>query len=291
MNIQRILIPVDFLPASECAIEYGAYLAQTFSTEIFLLHILEDAQAYPSEWFSSKDQNTNIRFIRKKVSEKLSEHAKNIKKKYGIVLKTLLTIGKPATKITEVVSERNINLIVMGTHGASGFEEFFIGHTTHKVVNISPCPVITIREGFKVSEIKSIVLPIDESLHSRQKVYSVIALAAKCKSVVHILGVIQGEDMSEIAKFNSKINSVVKAVKKAGVNCTRKIIRGDNVATEATQYAVKVNAELLAIMTDHESNMTGSFMGVFAQQIINHSPVPVMSIKPVQSHFSYPAFA
>jgi nucleotide-binding universal stress UspA family protein len=289
MNIQRILVPVDFLPASEYAIEYGSYLAKAFSAEIFLLHILESEQMYPPEWFGSKNQNADSRFIRKKVSEKLGEHSKNIKKKYGIVSKTILTIGKPATKIAETVLERSINLIVMGTHGASGFEEFFIGHTAHKVVNISPCPVITLREGFTLSAgIKSIVLPIDESLHSRQKVQNVISVASKCKSIVHILGVIQSKDKSEVAKFNIKVNSVEKAVKKAGLVCTRKVIKGSNVALEAMNYAEEVNAELLAIMTDHESNMTGTFMGAFAQQIINHSIVPVLSIKPAAGFFSYP---
>jgi nucleotide-binding universal stress UspA family protein len=288
MNIQRILVPVDFLPASECAIEYGSYLAKIFSAELFLLHILEDAHAYPNEWFGNKNKSADIRFIRKKVAEKLGEHSKNIKKKYGIVLRTLLTTGKPAAKITEAALKHTINLIVMGTHGASGFEEFFIGHTTHKVVNISPCPVITLREGIKVSEIKSIVLPIDESLHSRQKVHNVVTLAVKCKSIVHILGIILSKDKSDIAKFNIKISSVEKAVKKAGVNYTRKVIRGNNVAIEAINYAVKVSAELLAIMTDHESNITGGFMGAFAQQIINHSMVPVLSIKPVSGFISYP---
>jgi nucleotide-binding universal stress UspA family protein len=289
MNIQRILIPVDFLPASEYAIEYGGYLAKAFSAEVFLLHILENANAYPPEWFPRKNQNVDTRVIRKMVSEKLSEQSKNIKKNYGVISRTFLANGKPATKITEAVEKHQTDLIVMGAHGASGFEEFFIGHTALKVANISPCPVITIREGFKISGIKSVVLPIDESLNSRQKVQHVIGIASKCKATVNILGVIQrNNDESEMAKFNIKINSVEKAIKKAGLACTRKIIKGNNVAIEAMNYAVKVNAELLAIMTDHESNLPGSFMGAFAQQIINHSKIPVLSIKPKVSFFSYP---
>lgn len=288
MDIQRILVPVDFLPASEYAIDYGSYLAKIFSAEIFLLHILEDRNAYPEDWFSSKNQDVDIRAIRKKVTERLSEHSKNIKKTHGIAPRTILATGKPAAKIAEVVTAHDINLVVMGTHGASGFEEYFVGHTTHKVVNIAPCPVITVRQGFKVSGIKSIVLPIDESLHSRQKVNNVIKIASNCKSSVHILGVRNSEDKSDIAKFNIKIDSVEKAFKKAGINHTRKIIRGENVAIEAMNYAMKVNAELLAIMTDHESNLNGAFMGAFAQQIINHSPVPVLSVKPIKGFVAYP---
>jgi nucleotide-binding universal stress UspA family protein len=288
MNIQRILVPVDFLPASERAIEYGAYLAKTFSAEIFLLHILENPKAYPPGWFSNKSQDMDTQFIRKKVLKKLNEYSQNIRKNYDVVLKTVLTIRKPASKITKAALDHNINLIVMGTHGASGFEEFFIGHTTHKVVNISPCPVITIREGFKATGIKSIVLPIDESLHSRQKVHNLITIAEKCKSTVHILGVIRSKEKSDVAKFNIKLNSVEKQIKKAKVNYTLKITNGANVAIETMKYAQKVNAQLLAIMTDHESNITGGFMGAFAQQIINHSPVPVLSIKPALSFISYP---
>ena len=68
----------------------------------------------------------------------------------------------------------------------------------------------------------------------------------------------------------------------------RKVIKADNIAKEAMKYAEEVNADLLAIMTDHESNLTGMFMGAFAQQIVNHSSVPVLSIKPIKGAFNYP---
>lgn len=176
----------------------------------------------------------------------------------------------------------------MGTHGASGYEEFFVGHTAHKVVNISPCPVITIREGFKMEGIKSIVMPIDESLHSREKVNHVIFIASRCKSVVHVLGIIQGTDKSDADKFKIKLNAVEKALKKAGITFLRKVVRGKHVAMEAMNYAGQVNAEMLTIMTDHESNMTSTFMGAFAQQIVNHSKLPVLSIRPKAGFVSNP---
>jgi nucleotide-binding universal stress UspA family protein len=280
-NIHRILIPVDFSPAGECAREHGAYLANAFRADILLLHILEGIHTYPEGWFDSENKGNDRELIQAKVTEKMGELAENITKKYGVYVQNLITSGKPAAKISEVVKEHNIDLIVMGTHGASGFEEFFMGSTAAKVVNLSPCPVITIPEGFKLSGIKSIVLPIDETMHSRQKVRTILPLASKCKSVIHVLGLIQSDDKTDIAKFNIKVDSVEEAVKNAGLISIRKVVKGGNIAMQAMKYADEVNAELLAIMTDHESEMTGMFMGAFARQIVNHSKIPVLSIKPM----------
>jgi nucleotide-binding universal stress UspA family protein len=280
-NVHRILIPVDFSPAGDCALEHGAYLANVYRADMLLLHIMEGIGTYPHEWFNDdKSKGANKELIQIKVAEKLGQYAEDITKKYGVYVQSIVTTGKPASKIVEAVEAHDINLIVMGTHGSSGFEEFFMGGNAHKVVNLSPCPVITVRAGFKSGGFKSIVLPIDETLHSRQKVSNVLPLATKCKSEVHVLGVVQSSDKTDMAKLKTKISTVQEAVEKAGLVCVCKMVKGNNIAMEAMKYAEDVNAELLSIMTDHESDMTGMFMGTFARQIVNHSKVPVLSIKP-----------
>lgn len=280
-NVHRILIPVDFSPAGESAVKYGAYLANKYRADIFLLHILENAHAYPPDWFTDKSRGISKGMIEEKAKQMLDEQAVDITKKYGVYVQSIITIGKPAFKIISTVTEHDIDLIVMGAHGVQGFEAFFIGSTAHKVVNISPCPVVTIREGYESGELKSIVLPIDESRYSRQKVSTVLPLAAKCKSEVHVLGIVQSDDKSDLAKLNIKINTVQEAIEKAGLHFVRKMVKGNNIAMEAMKYAEEVKADLLSIMTDHESDMTGIFMGAFARQIVNHSKVPVLSIKPI----------
>ena len=280
-NVHRILIPVDFSPAAKCAIDYGAFLANGFRADVLLLHAVEGINRYPRDWFDGDTSGGGKEFIQSKVTEKLGDIAESITKKYGIYVQSLLTTGRPSSKIAEAVVERDIDLIVMGAHGLSGFEEFFMGSTAHKVVNMSPCPVITVPENFNSAEIKTVVLPIDDTKHSRQKVSNAIPIAAKCNSVVHILGLMHSSDKSDIAKFNIKINTVEEAAKKAGLKYITKVIKAGNIAMETMKYAQDVKADMLAIMTDHESNMTGMFMGAFARQIVNHSNVPVLSIKPI----------
>jgi nucleotide-binding universal stress UspA family protein len=280
-NVHRILIPVDFSPAGESALKYGTFLANKYRADMFLLHTMEGIHTYPPNWFEDKNKASAKGAIDEKVAEKLNEYAEDITKKYGVYVQSIVTTGKPAFKIVSAVTEHDIDLIVMGTHGVQGFEAVFIGSTAHKVVNLSPCPVVTIREGFKSEGLKSIVLPIDESRYSRQKVSNVLPLATKCQAAVHLLGIVQTDDKSDIAKLNIKINTVQEAIEKAGLAYIRKIVKGNNIAMEAMKYAEEVNADLLSIMTDHESDMTGIFMGAFARQIVNHSKVPVLSIKPI----------
>lgn len=283
VNVHRILVPIDFSAAGNCALQYGTYLANKYRADVFLLHILDDIGTYPKEWVV--DKSSSKEEIKTKITEKLSEYAEDITKNYGIYVQIIINTGKPAYKIIEAVEEHNIDLIVMGAHGSDGFEAVFIGHTAKKVINLSACPVITIREGFQLEEIKSIVLPIDDTRYSRQKVSNVLPLATKCKSEVHILGIVQSDDKSDIAKLKIKLNTVEEAINKAGLVCIRKMVNGTNVAMESIKYAEEVHADLLSIMTDHESNLTGIFMGAFARQIVNYSKIPVLSIKPITGSY------
>jgi len=125
-NVHRILIPVDFSPAGEGAIEYGAFLANVFRADVLLLHIVEGIHSYPRGWFDDENRDTDKGLIQTRVAAKLGEMAEDITKKYGVYVQNILTTGKPAAKIAEAVVDHDMDLIVMGTHGASGFEELFI---------------------------------------------------------------------------------------------------------------------------------------------------------------------
>ncbi len=178
-------------------------------------------------------------------------------------------------------------MIVMGTHGLNGIEEYFIGSNAHKVVNTANCPVITVQTNAKKMGFRNIVVPIDSSLHSRQKVNYVSLLASKYASKVHILGLLNSDDETEEKKINIKLDSVENVIKKLGVPYVRKLRKGINVATETMEYSDKVKADLIVVMADHESSLNGMIPGSLSKQIVNHSKVPVLSIKPDEHYETY----
>ena len=115
-------------------------------------------------------------------------------------------------------------------------------------------------------------------------------LAKQFASQIHILGLDDSSDKDEISnkKFQIKLEQIEAYIKKCELPCTRKSIVGKNQAKVSYDYAKSVNADLIVIMTDQDEDITGRLMGTYAQQIINHSKIPVMSIQPVQGYIDFP---
>ena len=290
VEIKNILIPTDFSETANVAVEHGVIMAKLFQAKIYLFHSIEPniyMLASPMSMLGATDVSDRI-YPMKQI---LDIGAKSMINKYGIDVETVISGGRPALGIAQAVKDKEIDLIMMGTHGANGAQEFFIGSNTHKVVNLSPCPVLTIPLYSKITGFKEIVLPIDNTLHSRQKVNHVIAIALRYGSTVHILGLPNGLDKEDLNKFDIKLNSIIHLLQKNNINYTSEKADGNNLAVETLKYAEKHKSDLIAIMTEHESAMTGMFLGIFAKQIVNHSKIPVLSIRPMEAVAGYESFS
>ncbi len=280
-EIKSILMPTDFSKTSLLAIEHAAFMARLFKANLFLLHVIEIADTT----YNVVDPGLVLKDfseIEKIVTSQMDELSNKIKLEYEITITPLCSRGKTASEIVTAVRENDIDLVIMGTHGASGFDEFFMGSNAHKTVTVCPCPVITIQAHSTKVGFANIVMPIDDSLPSRQKVDYTITLAKEFGSKIHILGLLDESWGAELGKFEIKIESIEAAVKDAGLAYELIIIKGDNLAAEAMNYSKKIDADLIVVLTDHESKLTGMFLGAFAKQIVNHSRIPVMSIRPIE---------
>ena len=174
----------------------------------------------------------------------------------------------------------------MGTNGAKGFEELFIGSNAHKVVSVAKCPVITVQTHVTRVGFTNIVLPIDRSVHSREKVNIALRFADLYDAKIHILGLLENNEEHENDKLQIVLDQVQHAVEQANLRFSRQTVKGTNLAYEAMRFGPEVNADLIVIMTEQESALTGVFLGPRAKQIVNHSRIPVMSIKPKEALIS-----
>ncbi len=281
-KIQKILIPIDFSETSMLAIEHAAFTAQLFKADLVLLHVVEKLW----EQFSIIQPEIRIAppddFINT-LEKKLEELAGTIRAKYGVNSTCITTDGNIFNEILSITEEHDIDMVVMGTHGISGVAEFFIGSNTFKVVTLSDCPVLSVQSTTGRVGYKNILLPIDDSAHSRQKVNQAIVLAKHFVSKIHIVGLADSSDVLDLKKFEIKLDQIEEYIKKCGIESTRKTLNGNNQAKMTLDYSGSVNADLVVIMTDQDENITGRFLGSYAQQIVNHSKIPVLSIQPVIS--------
>lgn len=286
-KIEKILIPIDFSETAFIAIEHAAYIAQTFKAELILLHVVERHWEQfniiqPEMVVPNPSEITNV------IEKKLEQIAADIFSKYGVKSVAITSDGSIFSEVIAVADEHDVDLIIMGTHGTKGFVEFFIGSNTYKVVTQSFCPVLSVQKHASSVGFKNIVLPIDDSLHSRQKVSHAVTIAKAFGSTIHIVGL---HESGGDKKFELKIEQIEEYIKKSGLSCTRKIFKDTNQAKISQEYAKAINADLIIIMTDQDENITGRLLGSYAQQIVNHSAIPVISIPPELGIIDYPSLA
>ncbi|MDA9120911.1 universal stress protein [Flavobacteriales bacterium] len=273
-KIKRIGVPTDFSGTANVAINHAVDIAKRFDAEIFLIHVLE-AGAYQGIFAPSK--KTEYDEI-EQAQQKLQEDAHKLEQDTGLNVSQTVVSGRIYEEIVSASNKAGIDLLVMGTHGSSGWEEFFVGSNAFKVVTQSSCPVLSIQENATKTELNSIILPIDNTSVSRQKVRHAVTLAKKFDSTVHIAALLTDDQPENRHEFELKIKQVTDYLEREEVSYTETTLTGSNLATMTMNFAESKGGNLIVMMTEQESNLTGFLMGPFAQQVVNHSKIPVLSV-------------
>jgi nucleotide-binding universal stress UspA family protein len=138
MNIQHILVPLDFSADAEQAFNDALGLAQPLQARLTLLHVIympvaieESLSVYLAEMESSAEQE-------------MARYQQRVKDA-GITAETVIVCGTPFREIIEVARTQQVDLIIMGTHGRTGMKHLLIGSVAERVVRLAPCPVMVTR--------------------------------------------------------------------------------------------------------------------------------------------------
>ena len=280
-EIKRIMIPYDFSETADLSLEHAVHMARLLKAEITLLHVVESASFTSA--LAHAFSNTYEKKIEAESRLKLDKLAHEVHVKYGIMLNISTDIGRIYKRISAKAKDLNSDIIIMGTHGTSGYQRFNLGTNTSKVVSDAPCPVISVQTHVKKLGFKKIILPIDESATSRQKVNYALEIAKHYNSHVYILGLINFSSEEMRRKFKIKIEQVEEYLNQHEVACETNYMTGDNLAQMTMKYAEDLDADLMVIMTEQEPSLTGLFMGTYATQVVNHSKIPVLSVHPKEA--------
>jgi nucleotide-binding universal stress UspA family protein len=274
----KILIPIDFSETGNLAIAHGAFMAKLFKADLLLLHVVEK-HWQEFDVINPLPNNQISNAFAEKALKRIEEIAAQTHKEYGIVVNAICSVASSVS--SEVVSQaklEGVDLIVMGTHGISGVAEFFIGSNTYKTANISDKPVLSVQTDPQGVGFKKIVLPVDMSKHTLQKLAHTVEIAKKYASVVHVVGILSTKD--EERALDIRLDQIGSYLKKNEVVFEATKIKNSNQAKATLEYAKKISADLIVIMTDQDEDIAGRLLGSYAQQIVNHSKIPVLSITP-----------
>lgn len=278
---KHIIVPVDFSDQAKIALSQTFNLARKTDSEITLLHVIDEALfSSVMHLFSSSEQQEEL--LRTGIQVKLNDLAQETEQQAGVKVHTRIEKGKIYDVVSDVATELNASFIVMGTSGETTLKKKFIGSNAVRVISDAPCPVITIKGKDHKPGCETIVLPLDLSKETKEKVAKCVEIAKLFGSTVKVMSVVDTRDEFLINKLQRQMDQVVAFITEHGVPCTGEFILHKDISESVLKYAQKVNADLIVIMTQKELEWREFFIGTESQQIINESEIPVCSIRPME---------
>lgn len=272
--IKNFIVPIDF---SEDSLK-GLDLAVLFSTRTFVNIQMVYVQKKTAEHFPSA-----IREEYNKSKDAFEKILQDYSPRLGNNSKLRYIIKKGPKVYEEVVNQAESykeSMITASTHGASGFEEFFIGSNAFKIISATTRPVIAIRKGDVPTDIRKIVLPIDNMPETRQKVPLTADIASMFGAEIYVVEVASSRSSKVHRRLNAYSKQVSNYLKGQNISVINKTLCGDNIADITIEYANSVQADMISIMTEQKSSITNLILGNYAQQVLNKATIPVLNITP-----------
>ena len=269
--MKKILVAVDFSKGSLRALSYAIKLANVFKTDILMTFVLKPDN---NDSLYSNSHEKVIEEVTTRFDDLINLHKKDLKKG---TLSYKIREGKIHTEIANQAKYSDCDLIIVGTHGVSGFEEFWIGSNARRIVTSAPCSVISIRYDFcPTKSINRIILPIDSSFDTRQKVPITCDIAEAFGAEIHLLITSNSASDKRIAKSYAK--QTISYIESRGIKPI--VVETSKKPLEVIEYAKTVGADLISIMTEQEVSTISLLLGASAEQVVTHSPIPVLSVHP-----------
>jgi nucleotide-binding universal stress UspA family protein len=271
--MKTIIVPLDFSENSLCAMDYAVVWANAYKANVQMVYV----QVKQSGGFGVSE---------KKEYEMAEKEFEKIKKSYQkkfhneCELSYIIKKGRIYEEVAEQAEAYQDSMIICTTHGASGWSNFFIGTNTYRIVEGTIRPVLSIGKCQTELKPKKIVMPIDITKETREKVPLVASIAKLFDAEVHILKVTSstGEGIHNTLKLYAR--QVSKYFDEYEIKYKRSLIVGDNITDITIEYAKTIEADLIVIMTEQIKAWTNLLMGSYAQQMLNNSPMPVLSVTP-----------
>lgn len=261
-----IVVAYDFTKEAECSLNHANNLAKATSSTVELVYIINK---------DTKDKNA---------SANLQKIADDNTAATGIKTAATAKEGDIFSTIGEIAKERNAWYLSFGTHGVKGMQHI-LGAFALKVVSSSPCPVIIVQnKNIAAHGYKNILLPIDKTIESKQKVYQAIALAKIYNCNIHLFGDHEKDEYMAV-RVKANVGFVKNKLEEHGLSLASEtyIDTGskDSFGKQAIKHASANNIDLILIIAAEETGLVGAIVGAEDVKIINNdAQIPVMCINP-----------
>ncbi len=273
---KNILVPYNFDDESQFSLENTFKIAKHLKANIIVLHVIEISDTIKS----FLKINEQVSDMEKNIHDKLSGIANAAKEKSGLDVSCLVKKGKVYRQIIQAANELNVRFIVINKTVHTDEDRQVLSSNATRIIRESPVPVITMNANNRCKlDYKNILLPLDLTKRTREKLFNAIAFAMHYDATIRIVSVLTGGISARKSRIYKKMKKVQGIIEESGIKCTTKLFKKTEkpIHQVVLDYSAHVNADMIIIMTHQEANTSDNYIGAFANQIINESEVPVFS--------------
>lgn len=270
--MKSILVPCDFSPESREAYQFALQLATRTGGTVHVLKAVDLPVMYESALGAAPyyfDPN-----LIKELKEDARSQYEKLKAQYPTSVRTEFFVqeGPVTPTIRQFIKDKSIELVVMGTRGASGLEEYLIGSNTEKIVRFSPVPVFAIRKNVPLDSIKNIVVPTtfeaDPELMKRVR-----ALQNFFQAKLHLLMINTPYNLERRADEKERLTAFANQHQLTNFTVnTRDEFREPS---GILNFTSEIKADCIAMGTHGRRGLSHLFAGSIAEQVVNRVDCPI----------------
>ena len=273
--MKRILVPTDFSKHAEYALRVAAQIAKENNCEIILLHMLELPQQ-AGDALGSGHKIPEIMFFKNAAINNL-ENLKYAEYLAGVSVSEVVIFEKTFEGVISVSKKNKIDLIVMGSHGASGFQEMFIGSNTEKVVRLSEIPVLVIKNQTDVFKPSNFVFASDFSNEIKKPFKQVVEFAATFNSHLSLVMINTPNSFKSTIVAEKMMSDFIKNFNYP--DHSLHIYNDVNVEKGIINFSNAVHADLVGMCTHGRTGLAHFFNGSISEDIVNQGVRPMITFK------------
>lgn len=276
--MQKILVPTDFSNNALKAIGYAAEIAKKSGATIFLLHVIE-----PTLNMANMQADSSGKKVVKARTSKLNLSLKSIAEVYpDVKVIPYLAGGAVVPSILEYAEKEMIDMIIMGTKGASGLKKIFIGSVTAAVIESTKIPVLTVPVSYEMEEPKAIVFATNQFEKNKEVLNKMIVFSKLFSSAIHVVVFkeIDGDENADFIYNEEQLNDYLQFLKETFPDVIFKgeLLSGNDFEMTIDQYSNQNEAEIIAMVTYPKSFFEKVLLKSVTKKMAFHSIIPILAI-------------
>jgi len=302
IELNNILAPVDFSPASQRGLAFAAGVAARFHSQLYLFYVVEPPTL--PQWGYAHLAIKEAK-LRRAAEERLSQLPVECDIEPGLTHPTKVGTGRADWEICRFAAEGNVDLIVLASHGLGGLKHAFIGSTAERVVRHAPCPVLTVRDRALEEDQtakpsfapKRILVTTDFSEASKKAFSYAAAFARKFEAALTLLYVVPThiapsisqigivlEEKRLLAAAREQLPRFREAELDPHLHVETLVLDGGP-AHEICTTAEKQNFDLIVISTHGYTALKRFAVGSVTENVVRHAPCPVLVVREREHEF------